>query len=150
MCWMFIERTDAKGEVPILWPTDMKDWLIGKDRDAGRDLRQEEKGMTEDEMVGWHHQLNGHESEQAPWAGDGQGSLASCSSRGHRVGHDWTTELNWIELILFSTVAVPTYISRSVPFSPYSLSIYCLQIFFCNSKRCLSVFIINSQIKNNR
>ena len=63
--WIFIGRTDAEAETPILWPTDTKNWLIGKDPDAGKDWRQEEKGMTEDEILGWHHQLNGHESEQS-------------------------------------------------------------------------------------
>ena len=61
--WIFIERTDAEAETPILWPPDVKNWLIWKDPDAGKDRTQEEKGMTEDEMVGWHHQLNVHESE---------------------------------------------------------------------------------------
>ena len=61
--WVFIERTDAEAKTPILWPPDAKNWLIGKDPDAGKDRRQEEKGTTEDEMVGWHHQLNGHEFE---------------------------------------------------------------------------------------
>ena len=77
--WIFIGRTDAEAEVPILWPPAAKNWLIGKDPDAGKDWRQEEKGMTEDEMVGWHHPLNGHEFEHAPGVGDGQGSLACCS-----------------------------------------------------------------------
>ena len=70
--WIFIGRTDAKAENPILWPLDVKSWLIWKDPDAGQDWRQEEKGMTEDEMVGWHHWLSGHEFEQAPGVGDGQ------------------------------------------------------------------------------
>ena len=74
--WISIGRTDAKAEVPILWPPDAKSWLIGKDPDAGKDWRQEEKGMTEDEMVGWHHQLNGHEFEQTLGDSEGQGSLA--------------------------------------------------------------------------
>ena len=91
--WIFIGRTDAEAEAPILWPPDVKNWLTGKDPDAGRDWRQE-KGMTEDEMVGWHHQLNWHEFEQAPGVGDGQGSLACYSPWGHRVGHDWATDLN--------------------------------------------------------
>ena len=75
--WIFIGRTDAEHEAPILWPPDVKNWLIGKDPDAGKDWRQEEKGMTEDKMVGWHHQLNGHEFGQTP---GGQGSLARSSS----------------------------------------------------------------------
>ena len=89
--WIFIGRTDAEAEAPTLWPPNVKTWLIGKDPDAGKDWRQEEKGMTEDEMVGWHHWLNGHEFEQAPGVGDGQGNL---SLRSQRVRHDWATELN--------------------------------------------------------
>ena len=69
--WIFIRRTDAEAEAPVFWPPDAKNQLIGKDPDAGKDWRQEEKRMTEDEMVGWHHRLNGHESEQAPGLGDG-------------------------------------------------------------------------------
>ena len=95
--WIFIGRTDAKAETPILWPPDAKNWLIGKDPDAGKDCRREEKGMTEDEMVGWHHWLNGHEFEQALGVGDGQGSLACCSPWGHKE-LDMTEQLNWTEL----------------------------------------------------
>ena len=76
---------------------DMKNWLIGKDPDARKDWKREEKGMTEDEMAGWHHWLDGHESEQAPGAGDGQGSLVCCSPRGHKES-DTTEWLNWTEL----------------------------------------------------
>ena len=95
--WIFIGRMDAEAETPILWPPNVKDWLSGKDPDVGKDWRQEEKGTTEDEMVGWHHWLNGHEFEQAPRVGDTgrPGVLQSTGSQ--RVGHDWTTELNWIE-----------------------------------------------------
>ena len=75
--WIFVGRTDAEEETPILWPPDVKNWLIGKDPDAGKDWRREEKGMTEDEMFGWHHR--GHEFEQTLGIGDGQGSLACCS-----------------------------------------------------------------------
>ena len=82
--WVFIGKTDAEAETPILWPPGMKNWLIGKDLDAGKDWRQEEKGMTEDEMVEWHHRLNGHDFEQALGVGDGQGSLECCSPRGHK------------------------------------------------------------------
>ena len=82
--WIFTGRTDAEAEAPILWPPDVKNWLTGKDPDAGKDWRQEEKGMTEDEMVGWHHWLNGHEFEQALGVGDGQGSLACYSPWGHK------------------------------------------------------------------
>ena len=84
-----------KLKTPIFWPPDAKSWLIGKDPDAGKDWGREEKGMTEDEMVGWHHRLNGHGFEWTPGVGDGQGGLACCGSWGHRVRHDWATELNW-------------------------------------------------------
>ena len=94
--WVFIARTDAEAETPILWPPDVKSWVIQKDPDAGKDWKREEKGMTEDEMVGWHHRLNGHEFEQAPGVGDGQGSLMCCSPWNRRVAHDWVTELNWV------------------------------------------------------
>ena len=93
--WIFIGRTDAEAEAPILWPPDVKSWLIGKDPDACKDWRQKEKWMTEDEMGGWHHRLNGNEFEQAPGVGDGQGSLVCCYPWGCRVSHDWVTKLNW-------------------------------------------------------
>ena len=93
--WIFIGRTNAEAEAPILRPPDVKDWLIWKDPDAGKDWRWEEKGTTEDEMVGWHHWLDRHESEQALGVGDGQGSLACCSPWGRKESE--TTEwLNWL------------------------------------------------------
>ena len=94
--WVFIERTDAKAETPILWPPHVKSWLIGKDPDAGRDWGQEEKGMTEDEMAGWHHQLDGCESEWTLGVGDGQGGLVCCDSW-RRKELDMTEQLNWTE-----------------------------------------------------
>ena len=96
--WLFIGRTDAETETPTLWPPDAKSWLIWKDPDAGKDWRQEEKGMTEDEMVGWHHWLKGHEFEKTPGVGDGQGCLACRSSCGCKES-DTTKWLNWSELI---------------------------------------------------
>ena len=81
---MFTGRTDAVAEVPIPWPPDVKRQLIGKDPDAGKDWGQEEKGVTEDEMAGWHHRLNGHEFEQTLGESEGQGSLACCSLWGHK------------------------------------------------------------------
>ena len=96
--WIFIGRTDAEAEIPILWPVDAKSCFFGKDPDAGEDWRQEEKSKTEDEMVEWHHQLNGHEFEQAPGIDDGQGSLAGCihgAAKSQTRLNDWT-ELNWI------------------------------------------------------
>ena len=92
--WIFTGRTDAKAEALILWPPDVKNWLIGKDPDAGKDWRQEEKGMTEDEMVRWHHWLNEHEFEQAPGVGDGQGRLACCSPWGCKES-DMTERLHF-------------------------------------------------------
>ena len=95
--WVFIGRTGAEAETPIYWQPNVKNWLIGKYSDAGKDLRQEEKGMTEDEMVGWYHWLNGLELKQALGVGDGQGSLACCSPWG-RKELDITKQLNWTEL----------------------------------------------------
>ena len=94
--WVFFGGNDAKAEAPVLWPPHAKSWLIGKDSDAGRDWGQEEKGMTEDEMAGWHHWLNGHEFEWTPGVGDGQGGLVCCDSWGRKETwlNDWT-ELNW-------------------------------------------------------
>ena len=93
-CWIFIGRTDA--EAPILWPPDPKSWLIGKDPDVGKDWRQEEKGITEDEMVGWHQWLNGHEFQQAWGVGDGQGSLMCYRPWGCKES-DTTEWLSWTE-----------------------------------------------------
>ena len=94
--WVFNGRTDVEAETPILWPPDAKSWLIGKDSDAGRDWGQEEKVMTEDEMAGWHHQLDGHGFGWTPGVGDGQGGLACCDSWG-RKELDTTERLNWTE-----------------------------------------------------
>ena len=97
--WVFIGRTDAEAETPILWPSDAKTWLPGKDPDAGEDWGQEEKGMTEDEMAGWHHQFNGHEFEQIPGDGEGQGSLACCSL------WDWKSQIglrNWTTIFKYN------------------------------------------------
>ena len=94
--WILIGKTDAEAEAPMRWLLDVKNWLIWKDPDAGNDWRQE-KGMTEDEMVGWHHWLNGREFEQVPGAGDGQGSRVHCSPLGHKES-DTTERLNWLNL----------------------------------------------------
>ena len=95
--WVFIGRTDAEAETPIFWPPHAKSWLIGKDSDAGRDWGPEEKGTTEDEMAGWHHQLDGHEFEWTPGVGDGQRGLTCCNSWGSKE-LDTTEQLNWSEL----------------------------------------------------
>ena len=96
--WIFIGRTDVEAEAPILWPPDAKNWLLGKDPDAGKDWEQEKKGMTENEMVGWHHQFDGHKFEQAPGAGYGQESLVCFNPWGHKE-LDTTERLNWTEPI---------------------------------------------------
>ena len=95
--WIFIEKTDTEAETSIVWSPDLKNWLIGKGPDCGKEWRQEEKGMTEDEMVGWHHWLNGHEFEQVPGACDGHGGLACCSpwSRKESNTTEWLNWLNW-------------------------------------------------------
>ena len=95
--WIFIGMTNAEAEPPILWPPDVRTWLIGKDPDAGKDWRQEEKGPTEDEMAGWHHWLDGFEFEQSLGVGNGQGSLMCCSPWGHKES-DTTKWLNWTDL----------------------------------------------------
>ena len=97
--WDFFGRNDAKAETPILWPPHAKSWFIGKDCDAGRDWGQEEKRTTEDETAGWHHWLDGCESEWTLWVGDGQGGLACCDSWGCKE-LDTTEWLNWTELLI--------------------------------------------------
>ena len=105
--WIFIGRSDAEAETPIIWPPDAKNWLIWKDPDAGKDWRQKEKGMTEAEMVGWHQRLDGHEFEQAPEVGDGQGRLACFRPRVHKES-DMTEWLNWTDWLM----------DLSCPFAP--------------------------------
>ena len=96
--WVFIGRTDVEAETPILWWPDVKIWLIWKDSDAGKDWGQEENGTTEDEMVGWHHRLNGHGFGWTPGVDAGQGGLVCCTSWGHKES-DMTERLNWMKLI---------------------------------------------------
>ena len=98
-CWMFIGRTDVEAETPILWPPDVKSWLMCKDPDAGKDWGQEEKGTTEDETIRWHNQLNVHGFGWPLGVGDGQGGLACCGSWGRRES-DMTERLNWTNSIL--------------------------------------------------
>ena len=99
--WIFIGRTDAEAETPMLWPPDVKNWLIGKDPDAGKDWGKEEK----DKMVGWHHPLDVHEFEQAPGVGDGQGSLVCCSPWYWKES-DMTEGLNWTKLMLSTIIYI--------------------------------------------
>ena len=103
--WIFIGRTDAEAETPIFCQHNVKNWLIGKDPDAGKHWRQKEKGTTDYKMVGWHHWLNRHVFEQAPGVGD-RGGLACRSIWSHRVGQDWATELNWEIQICFVLVSL--------------------------------------------
>ena len=116
---VFIGRTDVEAETPILWPLDVKSWLIWKDPDAGKDWGQKEKGTTEDEMVGWHHRLNGRGFGWTPGVGDGQGGLACCSSWGHKESDttEWLnrTELNWIRIYC---------IAQETLLNEYSVMIY--------------------------
>ena len=105
--WIFIEGIDSEAEAPILWPLDAKSQITGKDPDAGKDWGQEAKEAIENEMVGWHHWLNGHELEQTPGDSEGQGSLVCCSPWGHRVGHDLVTEQqqqrpDWVQIMALS------------------------------------------------
>jgi len=120
--WIFIGRTDAEAETQTLWPPDVKNWLIGKDPDAGKDWRWEEKGMTEDEMAGWHHRLNGHEFEWAAGDSDRQGGLACCSPWGHKES-DTTEQLTWTELITPSGKASLTAYTppQPLPLPPIAL-----------------------------
>ena len=102
--WIFIARTDVEADTPILWPPDVKIWLIRKDPDVGKDWRHEQKGVTEDEMVGYHHWLDGHEFEKAPRVGDGQGSLACCSPWGCKE----LDMIKWLNFLKVGLRAVPT------------------------------------------
>ena len=111
--WIFIGRTDAEAETPTLWSPDVKSWLTGKDPDAGKDWRQEEKGKIEDEVVGWHHLLNGHEFDQTLEVGDGQGSLVCCSPWGLKES-DTTEQMNWTEL---KTALMQNQMSNRISFS---------------------------------
>ena len=97
--WVFIGRTDVEAETPVLWPPDVKNWLIWKDPDDGKDWGQEEKGTTEDEMVEWHHWLDGHGFGWTLGVGDGQGGLVCCGSWGHKES-DMTEQLNWTQILL--------------------------------------------------
>ena len=119
--WIFIGRTDAEAETSILCPPDAKNWLIGKDPDAGKDWRREKKGTTEDEMVGWHHLLNGHEFEKASGVGDGYGSLECCSpwfEKSRKQLSNWT-ELNRTFCVLLWNLLIVEVVSDSL--RPYGL-----------------------------
>ena len=114
--WVFIGRTDVEAETPIVWPPDAKSWLIWKDPDAGKDWRREEKGTTEDEMVGWHHWPNGHGFGWTPGVGDGQGGLGCCGSWGQKE-LDTTERLS----LHFTTVCLMLFEIHS----HFLLSLFC-------------------------
>ena len=126
--WVFIGRTDVEAETSILWPSNMKSWLIWKDPDAGRDWGQEEKGTTEDEMAGWHHRLNGREFEWTPGVGDGQGGLACCNSWGRKES-DTTEQPNGTETFLNLF-----YIIYIIDITAYNLQCYCDYYYYWTSK----------------
>ena len=132
--WVFIGRTDAEAQTPILWPHHAKNWLIGKDSDAGRDGVQEEKVTTEDEMAGWHHWLDGCESEWTPGVGDGQGGLACCNSWGLKES-DTTEQLNWSECICFcATLSIAVLYPRGIVCS------LCLCHYPCPANKTIGYF----------
>ena len=119
--WVFIGKTDIEAETPILWPPNEKGWLIWKDPDAGKDWGQEEEGMTEDEMAGWHHRFKGHEFGWTPGVGDGQGGLACCGSWGGKES-DTTEWLNWTEpssesVLCILSLASLDWVTRVMGFS---------------------------------
>ena len=120
--WIFIERTDVEAETPIIWPPDVKNWLIWKDLDAGIDWGQEEKGTTEDEMVGWHHWLSGHEFGWTPGVGDGQGGLACWGSWGHKELNTTEGQLNWTELKESNAMILVFWVLSQLFYSPFLLS----------------------------
>ena len=125
---VFIWKTDAKAETPIFWPPYAKSWLIGKDSDAGRDWRQEEKGMTEDEMAGCHHRFDGCGFGWTLGVGDGREGLVLQFLGYQRVGHDWATELNWIFFVVYLMGLITIYLinlDREVSLVTQSFSILC-------------------------
>ena len=120
--WMFIGRTDAKAETPILWPPHVKSWLIGEDPDAGRDWGQEEKGTTKDEMAGWHHRLNGHEFGWTPGVGDGLGGLACCVRYMGSQSRTWLSD--WTELTQHFLAVLALVPVLNLPVSICCFSLY--------------------------
>ena len=137
--WMFIGRIDFEVEILILWPPDAKSWLIWKEPNTGKDWRQEEKGTTEDEMVGWHHRLNGHEFRWIPGVVDGQGGHVLRSMGSQRVGHDWATELNWAYICQCSS---PSSSTLSFPSVPHVCPL-CLCLYFCPVNRLICTIFLD-------
>ena len=149
--WIFIGRTDAEAEALILGPPDVKSCFTGKDPDAGKDWRQD-KGVTEDEMVGWHHQLNGHESEQSLGDAEGQGSLECCSPWGHKES-DTTEQLNWTDVwermyILSFFRGLPIHVNRLKFTHPKALTALRVQP-HC-SQKCFPNTLVTNQGRDRR
>ena len=138
--WIFIGRTDAEAETPTLWTPDVKNWLIWKDPDAGKDWRQEEKGMTEDEMVGWHHRLNEHECEQTLGDGERQGSLACCSPWDHKES-DTTEQPNWRKGE--SAQRIRRGIQGPSYGQPFKIMLKCLLFYPRNNRKTCKVTLLN-------
>ena len=132
--WVFIGRTDVEAVTPILWPPHVKSWLIGKDLDAGRDWGQK-KGMTEDEMAGWHHRLDRHEFAWTPGVGDGQGGLTCCNSRGRKES-DTTEWLNWTELSRITKLCSSLYGVEIKEITSYIIPPFCRQVYLVEWKDC--------------
>ena len=148
--WVFIGRTDAKAETPILWPPHAKSWLIEKDSDARRDWGQEEKGMPEDEMAGWYHRLNAYEFGWTPGVGDGQGGLACYDSWGCKES-DKTEWLNWTEVNWLCIMSIP--ISQfTAPLSPlvtpsWLPQVLHLWLYFCFVNKFICTIFLDSTYK---
>ena len=143
--WVFNGRTEAEAEAPIVWPPDGKNWLIGKYPDAGKYRRQEEKGTTEDKMVGWYHQINGHEFEQALGDCEGQESLVCCSPWHHRVGHDWATEEQQDQTInkqcMIISINNHNFPFTIKPYITFKQTVVVLSGFFCMLTLLLSLVL---------
>ena len=137
--WNFFGRNDAKAETPVLWPPHEKSWLIEKDSDAGRDWGQEEKGTTEDDMAGWHHWLDGCESEWTPGVGDGQGGLACCDSWGRKES-DTTERLIWSDLIVTFSHYIPNL--QKKPLKASKLLILIISNLISNFNPWVLIFLI--------
>ena len=133
-----LEGLMLKLKLPIIWPPDAKNWLTGKDPDVGKDGRQEKKGMPEDEMVGWHHRLNGRELEQAPGVGDGQGGL-SCCSPWCRKESDMTELLNWTDFIWFSGSVQAWILALQLCKVQRSRMVYWVRTRLCSLISCIPV-----------
>ena len=145
--WDFFGSNDAKAETPVLGPPRVKSWLIGKDSDAGRDWGQEEKGMTEDEMAGWHHWLDGRESEWTLGVGDGQGGLVCCSSWGCKES-DMTERLNWTELNCISDSFVDyegySFSSKGLLPTVVDIMVISVKVWCCKEQYCIGTWNVRS------